>query len=147
MGDPYLVARGTVETHFLGIGSDGGMYHFTWTPAGYSSLENLGGSFQTTAHGLSTDPRRLDILAVGTDSRLKQRALIGSTWGPTWNDLGGVFNSAPVAVMIQPGVVSVYGLGEDGALFHGTWTIGEDYSWTDGPNWLSDGGQFAPTYL
>jgi hypothetical protein len=47
------------------------MFHYSWTLAGYSGLENLGGrggrgAFQTAAHGFSIGPHRLDVLAVGT---------------------------------------------------------------------------------
>ncbi|KAH7122086.1 hypothetical protein B0J13DRAFT_156246 [Dactylonectria estremocensis] len=146
-GEPCLVRRGDERFDFFGVGPDGAMYHSAWnSTAGFSSFTNLGGSFITSPHAFATGLDRLDVLGVGTDDGLKHKALIGSTWSSDWEDLGGAFNSTPATVTVTPGKISVYGVGQSGTLFHGTWTIGSDFTWKDGPNWLSDGGYTSTDY-
>ncbi|KAM7213320.1 hypothetical protein V8F06_011268 [Rhypophila decipiens] len=69
-------------------------------------------AFQSVPVPLVMSPNRVDVLAIGTDDRLKHRTLIGQTWSPKgWQDLGGAFNSTPAVVWLAKDKVSVYGLG------------------------------------
>lgn len=143
VGDPALVALSADRTDFLGIGHDNAMYWQSWTRQNnYTDLKSLGSSFQSVAGLLATGGNRIDVVAVGTDDKLKHNSLIRDTWG-NWEDLGGYFNSAPL-VMRQGDFVSVFGLGPDGSMIHGNWSFpaGDERSWGEG-SWFSDGGTFA----
>jgi len=149
-GDPFVVSHGTSRTDMFGIGEDGRMYHsrlaidpvanVTFTP-----LTSLDGAFESAPFAIWTSDSRLDVLAVGTDDRLKHRALIGPTWGTGWEDLGGIFSSAPTAVMLDTSTVLVFGLGPGGIVIHGQWVIGTNYFWGNG-TWYSDEGSMTTSW-
>ncbi|KAF3913290.1 hypothetical protein ABW20_dc0100816 [Dactylellina cionopaga] len=147
-GDPVIASRTTEESLVFGISSNSTLQYYNWTKTGENTpvFQDLGGSFQSVPCLIVTSADRLDILVVGKDDRLKHRALIGFNWAPDWEDLGGAFNSTPIAVTIIPGKVSVYGLGVNGTLFHGTWSVAEGHNWQDGPNWVTDGGPLTLEY-
>jgi len=52
---------------------------------------------KTVPHAITTGASRIDHLATGLDDCSRHKALIDTTWGSDWDDLGGSFNSAPVA--------------------------------------------------
>ncbi|KAK4223015.1 hypothetical protein QBC38DRAFT_503523 [Podospora fimiseda] len=157
-GDPVAVSLGPDRTDYFGIGKDDfALYHFSWTAdAGLSSIRSLGGRFESIplalvggkdmvdiADMLVVGKDRVDVLVVGKDDdRLKHKALIGSTWGKEWNDLGGRFNSAPSG-FVKDGKAFVYGLSNNGSMFHASWTVGIGYEWSDGSPWVIDGGNLT----
>ncbi|PMD37050.1 hypothetical protein L207DRAFT_515481 [Hyaloscypha variabilis F] len=147
-GDPFAMVFGPDRSDYFGIGTDGAMYYTTWTSsAGYGPLQNLGGSFESTPFAFTGENNRVDVLAVGVDDQLNHKALIGGSWSSDWDDLGGSFNSAPVAFYTPSGLASVFGLANNGSVFHGTWTVGSAATWTCGNNWTVDGGAMATTWF
>ena len=144
-GDLAITTRNEEELLTFGITSKLTMQYNNWTRIGIdkNQLFELGGSFQSVPVVLVLSTNRLDVLAVGTDDRLKHRALIGQTWTPQWQDLGGAFNSTPAVVSMAKDKVTVYGLGVDGAMFHGSWTVSSGFDWIGDGNWQSDGMSFS----
>lgn len=147
-GDPTAVALGPERTDYFGIGSDKAMYHQTWLlTSGYSSVESLGGGpFESTPFVLATSTYRIDVLSVGSDGRLKHKALIGSSWSRDWEDLGGSFIGAPVAVSTDSGQISVFGIGPNGTVIHGTFNGTDEFSWGGGA-WFLDGGSVSTNWF
>jgi hypothetical protein len=143
-GDPIAVSVSADRSDYFGIGEDLSMYHLQWTAgSGFGPLTNLGGSFESAPHAVVVSASRIDVVAVGTDDQLKHKALIERTWSPNWQDLGGSFNSAPVALVSPSGEAHVFGLANNGSLFHGTWPVGTDHDWNSGPAWTSDAGDLT----
>jgi len=142
--DPVIASRTELESITFGVAINGTLQYYNWTREAASAppkLDNLGGAFQTVPNVLVTSTDRLDVLIVGTDDRLKHRALIGSKWAPGWQDLGGAFNSTPLAVRLVPNKVTVYGLSDNGSLLHSTWTTTDsEYDWEGKDNWLRTEG-------
>jgi len=89
-GAPVLVAlSSSPRVDFFGTGRDRRVYHFSWAQgANYSALESIGGDFESVPAVVVTSSSRLDLLAVGTDDKLKHRAYIGGKWANDWEDLG-----------------------------------------------------------
>lgn len=154
-GDPVVVATGGSRIDFFGIGTDGAMYHFSWTKSsGYSILESLGGSFQsvpsavvTGAGSGSSGDGRIDVVALATNDSLQHRALIDSVWSP-WEDLGVFGDSAPLLLNLgsQPERVAAFVLGLNGELNQTTWTVSSDATWQH-LQWSSIGGRFTSAYF
>ncbi|KAK3389315.1 hypothetical protein B0H63DRAFT_537146 [Podospora didyma] len=121
-GNLAIASRNTEESLVFGITSNLTMQYHNWTRANkdLTQLIDLGESFQ-----------------------LKHRALIGQTWATGWQDLGGAFNSTPAAITVPKGKVSVFGLGVNGTLFHGTWSTSKSYEWTGNGDWRLDDGPLA----
>lgn len=84
---------------------------------------------------------RLDIFGLGTDNGMYHKYWTpGSGWGPSqtgWENLGGVFNSAPEIVAWSTNRLDIFGLGTDNQMYHKAWT---GSSWTSG--WKGLGGVF-----
>lgn len=154
-GDPVVLATSSSRIDFFGIGTDGTMYHFSWTKSsGYSVLESLGGSFQsvpsavvTGADSGSSGVGRIDVVALATNDTLQHRALIDSVWSP-WEDLGVFGDSAPLLLNLssQPEKVAVFVLGLNGELNQTTWTVSSDATWQN-LQWSSIGGKFTTSYF
>ena len=144
-GSLAIATRNQEELLTFGITSNLTMQYNNWTRTGTNpnQLFELEGLFQSVPVVLVLSTNRLDVVAVGTDDRLKHRALIGQTWAPQWQDLGGAFNSTPAAVSLAKDKVTVYGLGVDGAMFHGSWTVSSAFEWSGDGNWQSDGKSFS----
>ena len=149
-GDPILASRSEVETFTFGVSVNGTLQYYYWTsrnPSAPTKLENLGGAFQTVPQILVSSTDRLDVLIIGTDDRLKHRALIGSVWSPAWEDLGGAFNSTPLVLSLVPNKVTVYGLGINGSLIHRKWTTKpSDHNWADGGDWQTTLGPLTSDF-
>jgi hypothetical protein len=148
-GDPSAVALGPERTDFLGIDPNAAMWHIKWTTTGGFVQSNpLGGMFQSTATMVWTggDKGRIDALAIGQDGTLQHKALKETTWGTSWENLGGVFNSAPLAVTMKDGSAVVFGIAPGGAIIHSTFKVGDGYSWDQG-KWFSDGGAFTSSWF
>ncbi|KAH7318394.1 hypothetical protein B0I35DRAFT_241682 [Stachybotrys elegans] len=143
-GDPVAVAVGSDETHFFGLDGDGDMYHGWWvneTPMELDGPRRIGSEFESVPSVLVTGGERLDVVAVGTDGRLKHNAMIDGAWGD-WESLGGFFYSAPLVLRLDDDIVAVFGIGPEGEIIHGTWEIDDGSSWRNG-RWFTDGGSFS----
>lgn len=146
-GDPTVVS--TLDgAQYFGIGVDMAVWITKWTYSdGYAPALSIRGKFQSVVSALATkssssSTSRMDVLAVGTDARLKHKAWIGGTWGTEWEDLGGYFDSSPKAVRLGDGIVVVFGIGPNGIVIHATFEIGTGYFWGLG-EWYADGGQIS----
>ena len=140
-GNLAITSRNSEESLTFGITSNLTMSYHNWTRKGQDQVQLIGleGSFQSVPVLIVMSVDRLDVLAVGTDDRLKHRALVGQTWAPEWQDLGGAFNSTPAAVALTKDKVSVYGLGVDRSMFHGTWRVSDAWDWVGNGDWRKDG--------
>ncbi|KAK5996322.1 hypothetical protein PT974_03077 [Cladobotryum mycophilum] len=141
-GDPTIISTNNASDAF-GIGTNNQVYQTTWTNAtGYGKPQTLGGAVKSTPFVLATDTDRLDALAISTSGNLIHKARINGAWAPSWEDLGGFFNSAPLAV--QPGKdwVAVWGLGPTGTVIHGNWSATNNATWGAG-QWFDDGGNLT----
>ncbi|KAH7311462.1 hypothetical protein B0I35DRAFT_514232 [Stachybotrys elegans] len=148
-GHPVATLLGN-RTYVFGVGADGDMYYTSWRdtiPASPDDFESLGASFESVASVLATGDDRLDVLAVGTDGRLKKMTLLGGEWQARWEDLGGFFHSAPLVVRLPEARVAVFGIGEDGEVIHGLWDVsGDEAAWGRG-GWFVDGGNFTTRWF
>ncbi|KAM7192605.1 hypothetical protein V8F20_008814 [Naviculisporaceae sp. PSN 640] len=160
-GDPTVIAAGADRVDFFGVGEDKSMYHWTWTEAGnHTKLENLGGSFHSTASAMATglsspaeaapEDVRIDVVALGTNDHVFHRVLRGTTWVSDWEDLGIEGNSAPTLVHYGdssegPERVGVFVVGYDNQVHQATWEVTDEPSWKD-LKWTSMGGAMTTDY-
>lgn len=171
-GDPAVVAVTASQSEYFGVASNGAMWHNTYAPESssarseemhgitgnmvlsklsldYTVPENLGGNFTSTPHAWATGLRRVDVVAVGEDGNLLHRARIDGTWAEEWEDLGGWFESAPVVwapANLRDDSVHVFGLGPEGVVIHGTFSMGDGLEFEFGKgSWFSDGGEMTVT--
>jgi len=148
MGDPTLVSFLDDITYFVVGSTDLAIWTFSAlrstgkiTKTGMS----LGGRFQSVVDVFTTGSSRMDLFAVGIDTRLKHMAYIeGKGWAPDWDDLGGYFNSAPKAVRLNDTAVAVFGIGPDGNIIHSVFSIGGGTDFVLGSQqWYTDGGKIS----
>jgi hypothetical protein len=149
-GDPVAVYARSDRTEFFGIGTNQEMYHGSWpnempTVLTDDETQSLGGEFESVAGVLVTGRSRIDVVAVGTDGRLKQKAMIDDAWADDWEDLGGFLSSAPLVWQLSDNRVAVFALGQGGEVIHGLWEVDEDAAWTNG-QWFVDGGNFTTSW-
>lgn len=153
-GEPVIAASSNSETDpridFFGTGQDKKMYHFGWSKsANYTPLESIGGEFQSVPVVLVTTSSRLDVLAVGTDDRLKHRAYINSKWAGEWEDLGVLANSAPYVVGLpsSPYKIGVFVLGKDNDVLFSTWEVSSSPSWKNLAGFVSIQGDLTAAWM
>ena len=141
-GDPAVVSGGGFAA-YLGVArEDGAMWHRGWSEStGFWDGQSLGGKFASVAAAFSTGTSRLDVLAVGTNGTLRHKARLNDVWEKEWEDLGGIFNSAPKVVRppSMEGRVVVFGVGPEGAIIHTMFVVGDKPRW-GAQQWYSDGG-------
>lgn len=152
-GDPSLFSASNETLEVFGFGAaDGSLYHGTWQGWNTTQLDSSSGEPEKVEGDLMSVPTvirnhhdQLDVLAVGQDGRLKRAALVDSTLDDEWEDLGGFFQSAPLARLTANSTVSVFGIGPEKTIVHGRWTVNDDHSWSDG-QWFDDGGNFSTSW-
>jgi len=149
IGHPVVVAVGSKRFDFFGIGTDKAMYHFSWSETGgYSSLENLGGSFASVPSAFVTlgDQISIDVVAVGSNDNLMHRKMTGEAWVADWEDLGLFSNSAPLMtdVVGQPNTVALFFIGQTGMSF-ASWEITSGSTWKSVVKPVDIGGNFSFT--
>ena len=162
-GEPVIAATSQSDKDpridFFGTGQDRKIYHFGWSKsANYSppleSISETNVRFQSVPAVMVTTPggARLDILAVGTDDRLKHRAYINNQWAGGddenngWEDLGVLANSAPYVVELplsasSPYTLGVFVLGKDNDVLFATWEVSASASWKNISKFKSIGGR------
>ncbi|KAI0155209.1 hypothetical protein GGR57DRAFT_92125 [Xylariaceae sp. FL1272] len=147
VGNPVLVSPSESRVDFFGIGTDGGMYHFSWDEeSSYSELEALGGNFSSIPSVIVTTSQRLDVVAVGTDDKLKHRALINSTWILDWEDMGVFANSAPLGIACGNETsrrVGVFILDQNSEAQYASWLADDSPSWNGLAKFGSIGGNLT----
>lgn len=143
-------ADGDVFTVF-GLGADDAeLYHGTYSAENATTLDEgspkrVGGpSFMSVPSVVRNPKGDIDILAVDRDGKLRRAAFDREATldEDDWQDLGGFFSSAPAARLTANDSVSVFGIGPEGSIIHGRWTVDDDGEWTDG-EWFDDGGDFS----
>ncbi|KAH7326171.1 hypothetical protein B0I35DRAFT_127429 [Stachybotrys elegans] len=148
-GDPSIIATSDERTHFFGI-NEGELYHAGWRGSDLTgdgpdlNFTNLGGDFVSVANLLEMGPRRVDILALGTNGRLQHNTLTDHEQVGEWEELGGFLSSAPTSVRLND-KVAVFGVGTDGQVLHGIWEMNSNGSWGNG-QWFVDGGNFSTSW-
>jgi len=143
-GNPTIVST-PKEVNYFGVGEDGTMWVTSWTSAGgyKEPVSLLGGGFLSSPTAVATESMsRLDVLAIGSDTRLRHLSRLHGLWGTQWEDLGGVFNSAPKVIVLNSTSVGVFGVGPNGTIIHSTFNLGTGYLWGAG-QWYSDGGSMT----
>ncbi|KAI9154823.1 hypothetical protein HJFPF1_07382 [Paramyrothecium foliicola] len=150
-GDPVAARVGSDKTVFFGLGPAGNMLFADWTTVdeemGNITYTNIGGDFMSVPSVLVTGDDRVDVVAVGTDGKLKHNALLGDEWLDDWEDLGGFFNSAPSMIQISGGKkISVFGIGPNADIIHGQWELGDAHAWGEG-SWFTNGGNFSSNWF
>lgn len=148
-GDPSVLNYLDQRVDFFGIGTDQAMHHFYYSnTTGHSSMESLGGSFQSVPSAELTGADRIDVLALGMSGTLLHRACLNNTWSPEWEDLGVVGNSAPLLINLDtdPPKLAMFVLGNDGKINQTSWTKSSDLSWKD-LSWSSMGGNMTGGYV
>lgn len=132
-GDPALFSFEDKpnRTDFYGVGNNE-VYHFSRESDEYSDLENLEGSIASSPSVVSPSEGVYDLVALGTDGKLKHKRYDDSTWSTEWDDLGVRGMSAPLAVTHNGSVfVFVLGEGDDGETGVMFWKSDNEKSWAD----------------
>lgn len=146
--------RGTPsDLTIAGVGIDTGMYYDWRDPQNqwhYGDWYALGGQF-TSAPVILTIPGIKNVLALGRNDEIWRRHLVGGI-DPSqipWESMGGKFISAPAAGRLErhPNDGVVFGLGQDAAMWHCTYTVQTPETRPEA--WSSLGGAFtsAPTVV
>lgn len=136
----------------FGLGADDAeLYHGTFsrenatTVDGGGSPKRVGGPEFMSVPSVVRNPKGdIDILAVDRNGKLRRAAFDreATLSVDDWQDLGGFFSSAPAARLTANDTVSVFGMGPEGSIIHGRWTVDDDGKWTEG-EWFDDGGDFS----
>ena len=101
-------------------------------------FEQLKGSYSTAPSVTSRVPGELSLFIVDVDKNLRHRhyRYSDSQWG-TWDTIGTGFRSAPAAFAITPDRMDIFGVKDDGALYHRAWVTKQL-----GLEWENFGGPF-----
>lgn len=102
-GDPVVVSPSNDRVDFFGISSTSrALTYIPWTESSiYSSAFNLEGTWSSSPSVVVTESSRLDVFVLSSNSTVRHRALLGSTWGPGWFDLDISSTSAPLATLLD----------------------------------------------
>ena len=139
------------------------MAHKSWDGTQWGvGWDQLGGEFSTVPAAVATRARpqppgsagaaggkvaeivilkcRADVFAVGTDFAMYHLTLWDGVPAPgaPWSSLGGIFTSAPAAIVWQGGRIDLFGLGTDRAMYRKVWN-GSAWSFA----WERLGGTFS----
>jgi hypothetical protein len=157
-----VVSAGPNQLDIFAVGADFAMHHRSWTAAGWSPWESLGGTFTsqptvvawkanrattignqsasgpaTSAANVTALEAQLTVFGLGTDNAMYYRTKRGGQWHGDWVSLGGAFSGPPAVVSWGPNRLDVFGVGTDTGMHHKT------YTGTWDANWASLGGQFT----
>jgi hypothetical protein len=149
-GDPVAFLESKDSVHVFGFAADDdALYHAVWGSVNATKTDDEpkrvsgGGDLISVPTVFRNYHDQIDVLAVGKDGKLKRNALVNATMDEgDWEDLGGFFSSAPMVRLTANSTVSVFGIGPEGSMIHGKWTVDEDHAWSDG-EWYDDGGDFS----
>ena len=97
-------------------------------------------TFKSVPSPMVISSNRVDVIGLTTDDRVFHMSLINTTWGVSWDDLGGPINGAPTAMLVD-GKVHVLGVSLNQSMYIREWdTAGS--SWRASSPWTSLGGEF-----
>lgn len=132
---------GPSEFGIFWLESDFSMHYKAWNGTTWTGDYNLGGTFVSVPAATSgwTEAKtpRVDVFGVGTDYAMYHKAIVDGVLPDAWEDLGGVFMSAPAAIAWD-GQVDVFGVGLDRAMYRKTW---DGTAWS--PQWERLGEAFS----
>ena len=133
---PAVAAWGPSRLDAFVRGTDGQLWHTSWTGTKWSGWQPLGGQIYpgTGPAVASWAPGRLDVFVEGTDRQMWHTWFDSQGWHG-WQPLGGVLLSGPAASSWGPGHLDVVVEGTDHAIWHKSYDSGE---WSP---WGSLGGQ------
>jgi hypothetical protein len=133
------------------------MLHNSWNGTAWTTFSQLGGIFTSVPAAVAsfarppvvTEPRavipsaifltpRIDVFGLGLDYAMYHKTLWSGVADPQWQNLGGIFTSAPATVAWNNGRIDVFGLGLDRAMYHKTWN---GNAWS--ADWERLGGVFS----
>jgi hypothetical protein len=107
--------------------------------------DDLGGVFTSVPAAVaatpqSPTPHQLDVFGLGLDYAMYHKTFDGTNWTAEWENIGGIFISAPGVIERQSGRIDVFGVGLDYAMYHrflqgGRWSR----------SWERLGGTFSST--
>lgn len=80
-----------------------------------SKLETIDGPFQTI-DAISWGPGRIDLIALGFDSRAHHKAWDNNSWG-AWESLGGAIALRPTPVCHSPKALCVLAIGTNSIMY------------------------------
>jgi Repeat of unknown function (DUF346) len=132
---------GPNELGIFFLESDFSMRYNAWNGIAWTGAYDLGGTFASvpaaTSGGTSAKTARADVFAVGTDYAIYHKAIVNGVLPAAWENLGGIFASAPAAIAWD-GQVDVFGVGLDRAMYRKTW---DGTAWS--PQWERLGEAFS----
>ena len=113
-------------------GRDGAVYlRSSTSPGSWTPWQLLGGGLLpgTSPTLVWTSPTRLELFAVGTDTQVWRRSMVGGTWGP-WAPFGGYTHAEVSVASHVTGGFTVALQGRDGAVYVRTVTPTADSGWS-----------------
>ena len=130
---PSVVSWGPYRLDAFALASDHTVSHWSWQ--GGWGQDSLGGALASPPAVASWGPGRLDVFGVDADGQL-QHAYFAAAWS-AWEALGGALDPtiAPTVIARQPGILDIFAVGSDRAVWHLAWN---GVAWTE---WESLGGQ------
>jgi hypothetical protein len=136
---PAAVSWGSGRMDVVARGSDQAVWHIALVPgSGWSGWQSLGGGFTSALAISSWGANQLTIVGIGLDGALYSSSWNGGTWS-AWTNLGAPsvgLKFDPAAVSRQSGVIDVFAVGKDNAMWHNSYSG----SWS---GWQSLGGAFT----
>jgi hypothetical protein len=143
---PAAVSREKNRIDVFALGLERAMWHNSWDGgAAWAGWKSLGGSFASAPAAMSWDADRLDVFGVGQVEEsgiVRVGVMLHNSWEldspfePAWQSLGGSFTSPPAVVSREANRLDVFGVGDDGAMWHNRSDGG--VTWAD---WKSLGGE------
>lgn len=110
-------------------GTDGGLFHKAWSPAGWypsqTGFESLGGYMVGSPEAVSWGPNRIDVFIRGGDRGIYHKAWDGTGWYPSaagFESLGGSGAGRPTVTSWGKDRLDLFMKSDDGQIVHKAWT-------------------------
>jgi hypothetical protein len=140
--EPVVVAAQSNQLDIFVLGTQGAFCWLGWRGAWLPwSCPSNGTTFESVPAPFVAGPNRTDVVVVAGNDHAYHKALVGTTWSPAWDDLGGPLNGAPQVASFAAGDASVVGLGLDSQMYAANWSTAAP-AWTGNMSWISLGGKF-----
>ncbi|MBL8188544.1 MAG: exo-alpha-sialidase [Acidobacteria bacterium] len=115
--DPAAVSWGVGRIDLFARGPNNDLLHKSYSGAGWSNYESLGGKLTSGPSVTSQGPGRLDVFIRGLNEGLWQNTYDGLTWNG-WQLRAGRFAQKPAAISRAPGKIDVFAKGIDNTAWH-----------------------------
>lgn len=115
----------------FGRAKDGSLLHMNWnqTSSGYSDWLSLGGYLASAPMVSCAGSNRMDVVVYGayrSPFTFDIRRWVGSQW-EAWHGESSNLKGDPFAISIGSDRTDYFGIGEDGAMYHLSWTASAGY--------------------